>query len=29
MSRAIIQASSGAPWVADRIPNKVFPQFLK
>lgn len=27
MSRAVIQASSGALWVADRIPNKVFPQF--
>ncbi|AFU64429.1 hypothetical protein [Salmonella phage SKML-39] len=27
MSRVVIQASSGALWVADRIPNKVFPQF--
>lgn len=27
MSRAVIQASSGALWVAGRIPNKVFPQF--
>lgn len=27
MPRTVIQASSGALWVADRIPNKVFPQF--
>ncbi|ANO57891.1 hypothetical protein [Salmonella phage vB-SalM-PM10] len=27
MSRAIIQASPGALWVADRIPNAHFPQF--
>lgn len=27
MPRAVIQASAGALWVADRIPNKVFPQF--
>lgn len=27
MSRAVIQASPGALWVANRIPNKVFPQF--
>lgn len=27
MSRAVIQASPGALWVVNRIPNKVFPQF--
>lgn len=27
MSRAIIQASPGALWVAARIPEKHFPQF--
>ncbi|URX65871.1 hypothetical protein PH4_000084 [Escherichia phage PH4] len=27
MSLAVIQASAGTLWVADRIPNKVFPQF--
>jgi hypothetical protein len=27
MSQAIIHPSSGALWVASRIPNKVFPQF--
>lgn len=27
MARAVIQASAGALWVVERIPNKVFPQF--
>lgn len=27
MSRAVIQASPGALWVVDRIPNQAFPQF--
>lgn len=27
MSRAVVQASLGALWVIDRIPNENFPQF--